>query len=274
MFKNYIILCQYIRIRPDLPRERVLQREYSERTTNRDWLAVCHAHVDSTYVRTYDWMTKGGEEVRSAGKATGPFESSELTEASLVRHGSRSCSWLRARMCVCVYMCASRGALVRRWNAETGAPGPLPSPLPSIFFHRVQVSVSPWRAAFLSPLCSANVHVQRLCVRVYVYVYVPYIHARSWIVFSLASECNRVVEGEPLARVPVLVLCRSRGRILSRVVLAHTIFTCGWKLLCVCVRMYMREEGKGRGELILVFFFFWVDLRERIITGKGIIVEG
>lgn len=267
MFKNYIILCQYIKIRPDLPRERVLQREYSERTTNRDWLAVCHAHVDSTYVRTYDWMTKGGEEVRSAGKATGPFESSELTEASLVRHGSRSCSWLRARMCVCVYMCASRGALVRRWNAETGAPGLPPSPLPSIFFHRVQVSVSPWRVGIsLAPLLCQRTRATLVCVRVYVYVYVPYIHARSWIVFSLASECNRVVEGEPLARVPVLVLCRSRGRILSRVVLAHTIFTCGWKLLCVCVRMYMKEGGKeGGGELILVFFFFgW-------IWGKGLL---
>lgn len=129
----------------------MLQREYSERTANQDWLAARHAHVDSTYgrtyVRTYDWMTKGGEEARSAGKATGPFESSELTEASLVRHGSRSCSCrvVRVYVCarMCVYACASRGALVRRWNAETGAPAsPLPSH-PDLPPSCVQVSVSP-----------------------------------------------------------------------------------------------------------------------------------
>lgn len=132
------------------------------------------------------------------------------------------------RVCVCVCICVRAVARLCAAGTRKLVRQAL-LPLPSLRSSSIVCKSLSLRdeSAFLSPLCSANVHVQRLCVRVYVYVYVPYIHARSWIVFSLASECNRVVEGEPLARVPVLVLCRSRGRILSRVVLAHTIFTCG-----------------------------------------------
>lgn len=45
-------------------------------------------------------------------------------------------------------------------------------------------------------------------------------------------------------------------------------------IMCVCAYVY---EGGRKGERRVdtsFFFFFWVDLRERIITGKGIIVKG
>lgn len=180
MFKNYIILCQYIKIRPDLPRERVLQREYSERTTNRDWLAVCHAHVDSTYVRTYDWMTKGGEEVRSAGKATGPFESSELTEASLVRHGSRSCSWLRARMCVCIYVCEPWRACAPlergNWCARPSSLSPPFDLLPSCASLCLSVTSRHFSRPFALPTYTCNA-----CVCARVRVRVRAVHTRSFV---------------------------------------------------------------------------------------------
>ena len=209
-----------------------------------------------TYVRTYDWMTKEGEEARSAGKATGPFESSELTEASLVRHGSRSCSCRVVR--VRAHVCMRVRAVARLCAAGTRklVRQPPPSPPIPIFLRRVCKSLSLRdESAFLSPLRAANVHVQRLCVCACTCR--TYTLARSWIVFSLASECNRVGEGEPLARVPVLVLCRSRGRILSRVVLARTIFACGrdenyCARVCVC-------EGGGRVDTFFFFFFFFFE---------------
>lgn len=147
-------------------------------------------------------------------------------------------------------MCASRGALVRRWNAETGAPGPPHSPtdlLPSCASLCLSVTSRHFSLPYALPTYTCNACAACTCI-----------HARSWIVFSLASECNRVGVGEPLARVPVLVLCRSRGRILSRVVPAHTIFACALdENYCVCV--CVREGGEGRRRVDAVFFF-WVDL--------------
>lgn len=46
-------------------------------------------------------------------------------------------------------------------------------------------------------------------------------------------------------------------------------------IMCVCAYVYEGgRKGRGRRVDTSFFFFFWVDLRERIITGKGIILEG
>lgn len=214
----------------------------NERRIRIGWLFVTHMSIVRTYVRVDDKRGRGGTERgegdRTVRKLRAYWSQPGETRVSLVFVASYVCVRAVARLCA-----AGTRKLVRQ---------ALPT-LPPIFFHRVQVSVSPWRVGIsLSPMLCQRTRATLVSA-------CTCIHARSWIVFSLASECNRVGVGEPLARVPVLVLCRSRGRILSRVVPAHTIFACALdENYCVCV--CVREGGEGRRRVDAVFFFFWVDL--------------
>lgn len=126
----------------------------NERRIRIGWLFVTHMSIVRTYVRVDDKRGRGGTE-RGEGDRTVRKLRAYWSQPGETR--------VRGELRVC----ASRGALVRRWNAETGAPGPPHSPtdlLPSCASLCLSVTSRHFSLPYALPTYTCNA-----CVCVYVY---------------------------------------------------------------------------------------------------------